>query len=96
MNIDYQAESIKFCNAAFTLMDYVKQGKNPLPFKLCKSFEMSVNSHGRLMVRDLDKPKNCQIVTHMFNDKKCKTDITRVGDMLAKYLEELQVKCESD
>ncbi len=94
--INYKAESIRFCNAAFTLMDDVKQGRIPLPFKLCKSFEMSVSSRGRLMVRDLDRPKNWQIVTQMFNKSKYESDITRVGNMLAKYLEELQAKYEND
>jgi len=48
------------------------------------------------MVEDFDGSKNCLIVEPVVDTSKCESDITRVSNMIAKYLEESTAKCKSD
>lgn len=98
MNVypDYQVESFRFCQAAFILMDDVIKGKIPVPITLYGPFELAMSSNNRLVLRDLDKPKNTRVIAHMYNKSNIRSDITRIGDMLASYLEALQVKYEDN
>ena len=103
MKVNYRDESIRFCKAAFGLLDDRKAGRIPMPWTLAGNFQLSISEKSKsgfgedsygLALRDLDKPKNLQIVSHTYNTNKYHSQITRIGNMLARYLELLQIKCE--